>query len=50
MLEQVRDKEGFDLHIYGPETPMTSTAKIMVELVNNYKEGKNNALGGNFEK
>jgi len=37
MLEQVKEKEDFDLHIYGPETPMTSTAKIMVELSNKYK-------------
>ncbi|HEY4694628.1 MAG TPA: ATP citrate lyase citrate-binding domain-containing protein [Candidatus Nanoarchaeia archaeon] len=38
MLEEVRDKEGFDLHIYGPETPMTSTAKIIVELSDKYKQ------------
>ncbi len=38
MLEETRDKEGFDLHIYGPETPMTSTAKTMVELATRYKE------------
>ncbi len=40
MLGEVRDKENFDLHIYGPETPMTSTAEIIVNLVNNYKQGK----------
>lgn len=38
MLDEVKEKEGFDLHIYGPETPMTSTAKIMVELSEKYKK------------
>ena len=37
MLEEVRKKEGFDLHIFGPETPMTSTAKVMVDLVQEFK-------------
>lgn len=37
MLEEVKEKEGFDLHIFGPETPMTATAKTMVELSNAYK-------------
>lgn len=32
MLKEVAKNEGFDLHIYGRETPMTSTAKIMVDL------------------
>ncbi|MDP2671581.1 MAG: ATP citrate lyase citrate-binding domain-containing protein [bacterium] len=40
MLEKVKQEEGFDLHIFGPETPMTSTAKTMVELANKYKENK----------
>jgi len=40
MLREVEKKEGFDFHIFGPETPMTSTAKVMVESVNKYK-GKN---------
>ncbi|MBI2596606.1 acetate--CoA ligase family protein [Candidatus Daviesbacteria bacterium] len=31
-LKRVGRKEGFDFHIFGRETPMTSTAKIMVEL------------------
>lgn len=31
-LKEIGKKEGFDFHIYGRETPMTSTAKIMVEL------------------
>ena len=30
-LKAIGKKEGFDFHIYGRETPMTSTAKIMVE-------------------
>lgn len=32
MLKEVAKNEGFDIHIFGRETPMTSTAKIMVEL------------------
>lgn len=40
MLEEVKSKEGFDFHIFGPETPMTSTAKIIVDLVKRYKERK----------
>src|SRR3990167_2770033 len=32
MLKEVAKKESFDFHIYGRETPMTSTAKIMKEL------------------
>ena len=31
-LKDIGKKEGFDFHIYGRETPMTSTAKIMKEL------------------
>jgi citryl-CoA synthetase large subunit len=37
MLENVKKNEGFNFHIYGPETPMTSTAKILVDLVKTYK-------------
>jgi len=40
MLKEVGKKESFDFHIFGPETPMTSTAKILVDLVNNYKKRK----------
>ncbi len=38
MLKEVGKKEGFDFHIFGPETPMTSTAKVLVDLVNEYKQ------------
>ncbi len=31
-LREIGKKEGFDFHIFGRETPMTSTAKIMVDL------------------
>ncbi|MBI3109525.1 hypothetical protein HYZ06_00595 [Candidatus Daviesbacteria bacterium] len=31
-LKEIGEKEGFDFHIFGRETPMTSTAKIMKEL------------------
>ncbi|MEX0621748.1 MAG: ATP-grasp domain-containing protein [Candidatus Woykebacteria bacterium] len=40
MLRNVGKKEGFDFHIFGPETPMTSTAKTLVTLVNKYKKLK----------
>ena len=38
-LKEIGKKEGFDFHIYGRETPMTSTAKVMVDLAYG-KEGK----------
>jgi len=31
-LKEIGKKEGFDFRLYGRETPMTSTAKIMVDL------------------
>ena len=31
-LKKIGEEEGFDFHIFGRETPMTSTAKIMVDL------------------
>lgn len=31
-LKEIGKKEGFDFHIFGRETPMTSTAKVMVDL------------------
>lgn len=37
MLEEVKKKGGFDFHVFGPETPMTSTAKTMVDLSNKFK-------------
>ena len=40
MLREVGKKEDFDFHIFGPETPMTSTAKIIVDLVNEFKSKK----------
>lgn len=38
-LRQIGQKEGFDFHIFGRETPMTSTAKIMVDLAYKGKGG-----------
>jgi succinyl-CoA synthetase beta subunit len=32
MLKQVAKEEGFDFHVYGPEIPMSQTAKIIVDL------------------
>ncbi len=37
-LKQIGEKEGFEFHIFGRETPMTSTAKTIVDLA--YKEDK----------
>lgn len=39
MLEEVKKKEEYDFHIFGPETPMTSTAKTMVDLASKFKKG-----------
>ncbi|OGY25083.1 MAG: hypothetical protein A2Y57_03705 [Candidatus Woykebacteria bacterium RBG_13_40_7b] len=40
MLKEVGKKEGYDFHIFGPETPMTSTTKVVLDLVNKYKQKK----------
>lgn len=32
MLEKVKREEGYDFHLYGPETPMSESAKIIVQL------------------
>ncbi len=32
MLKEAGEKEGYDFHIFGPETPMTETAKTIVDL------------------
>ncbi|MBI2573830.1 MAG: hypothetical protein HYV78_00315 [Candidatus Wildermuthbacteria bacterium] len=32
MLKEVGEKEGYDFHLFGPETPMSESAKIIVEL------------------
>ncbi|MDP3901074.1 MAG: ATP citrate lyase citrate-binding domain-containing protein [bacterium] len=33
MLKEVAEKEGYDFHLYGPETPMSESGRILVELV-----------------
>lgn len=38
MIEEVKKKEGFDFHVFGPETPMTSTAKTMVDLAIKFRK------------
>lgn len=35
MLRQVAEKEGYDFHLFGPETPMSESAKKIVELAYN---------------
>jgi len=42
MLLEFAKKEGFDIHLFGPETPISTAAKKMVELSNNFKLGKQN--------
>lgn len=32
MLEQAKQKEGYDFHLFGPETPMAATAQTIVKL------------------
>ncbi|MDO8473971.1 MAG: ATP citrate lyase citrate-binding domain-containing protein [bacterium] len=32
MLERIAKEEGYDFHIFGPETPMAESAKIVVQL------------------
>ena len=39
-LREAAAKEGWDFHIYGRDTSMTSTAKILVDLVDAYKKKK----------
>ncbi|MBI2018173.1 acetate--CoA ligase family protein [Candidatus Daviesbacteria bacterium] len=38
-LKEIGKKEGFDFHIFGRETPMTSTAKIIIDLAYKGKGG-----------
>ena len=37
ILEEFSKKEGFDIHLFGPETPISVACQKMVELSNNYK-------------
>jgi succinyl-CoA synthetase beta subunit len=37
MLEALAKKEGFDIHLFGPQMPISVAAKEMVELSNQYK-------------
>lgn len=37
MLARVAKKEGYDIHMFGAETPISVAAKKMVELTNKYK-------------
>ena len=37
MLEKVRVKDGFDIHLFGPETPISVACQQMVELSREYK-------------
>lgn len=37
MLQKVAKKEGFDFHLFGPETPISVACRRMVELSNQFK-------------
>ena len=37
MLERMASNEGFDIHLFGPETPISVACKKMVELSDKYK-------------
>ncbi|MBI4050771.1 MAG: hypothetical protein HY396_02230 [Candidatus Doudnabacteria bacterium] len=37
MLEELSKKEGFDIHLFGPQTPISVACQKMVELAKNYK-------------
>lgn len=38
MLKKLAKKEGFDIHLYGPETPISVAVREMVKLSNEYKD------------
>jgi len=38
IMRKLAEEVGLDLHLYGAETPMTSTAKIVVDLAKKYQE------------
>lgn len=40
MLESLAKREGFDIHLFGPQTPISVAAKEMVELSEQYKRLK----------
>jgi len=42
MLEKLARREGFDIHLFGPEIPISVAAKKMVELSESYKKGIKN--------
>jgi len=37
MIKKVAKREGFDIHLFGPETPISVACQKMVELANDYK-------------
>ena len=39
-MKQLAEEEKLDIHLYGAETKMTETAKLMVELSEEYKKKK----------
>lgn len=40
MLKKFAKKEGFDIHLFGPETPISVASQKMVELSKEFKEGE----------
>jgi len=42
MLAKFAKGEGFDIHLFGPQTPISVACRKMVELSNEFKKGRNN--------
>lgn len=40
MLRKVAEEEGYNMHVFGSETSLTATAKIMTDLANEYRKNK----------
>lgn len=51
MLKTFAEKEGFDIHMFGPETPISVAAKKIVELADKYKSlvTRDQSLGKNLK-
>ena len=43
MLKRAKEEEGFDFTLFGSDTSMTSTAKVIVQKVQEYKKKKGGA-------
>lgn len=50
MLKKFAKKEGFDIHLYGPETPISVAAREIVRLSEDYKSKGTKNTDGNTHK